>query len=39
VAKDMLAGAVLVISIAALVVALLLVIDRVPQLGWFGLHR
>ena len=38
IAKDMLAGAVLVISLAALVVALMLVIDRVPQLGWFGLH-
>jgi diacylglycerol kinase (ATP) len=36
-AKDMVAGAVLVISLAALVVALLLVIERVPALGWFKL--
>lgn len=34
IAKDMLAGAVLVISLAALVVALMLMIDSVPRLGW-----
>lgn len=34
IAKDMLAGAVLLISLAALVVALMLVIDSVPRLGW-----
>lgn len=34
-AKDMVAGAVLLISLAALVVALSLVIEQVPRLGWF----
>ena len=34
IAKDMLAGAVLLISAAALVVALMLVIDSWPRLGW-----
>lgn len=33
-AKDMLAGAVLVISLAALLVALLLMIDSLPRLDW-----
>ena len=36
-AKDMVAGAVLVISLAALVVALMLVIEQVPKLGWLHL--
>lgn len=36
-AKDMVAGAVLVISLAALVVALMLVIEQVPRLGWLQL--
>jgi diacylglycerol kinase (ATP) len=34
-AKDMVAGAVLLISLAALIVALSLVIEQVPRLGWF----
>ena len=34
IAKDLLAGAVLVISLAALVVALMLMIDSVPRLAW-----
>ena len=34
IAKDMLAGAVLLVSLAALVVALMLVIDSVSRLGW-----
>lgn len=36
-AKDMVAGAVLVISLAALVVALMLVVEQVPKLGWLNL--
>ncbi len=36
-AKDMVAGAVLLISLAALVVALMLVVEQVPKLGWFNL--
>lgn len=36
-AKDMVAGAVLLISLAALVVALALVIEQVPRLGWLQL--
>ena len=36
IAKDMLAGAVLLMSIAALVVALLLFIDTVPERPWLA---
>lgn len=34
IAKDMLAGAVLIISLAALVVALMLIINSAPKLEW-----